>query len=204
MKKTFSLKSSSINFYIVIQKNIFMLQNLGLLLKEIFSTQPDVAFIKVLLFFIISLILVAGIENLKGLKVKKKFWKIAVILIALMAVLGLPDKTVTTIMTSYSYATIFIFLGLPIIGILYFSFTYKNNTTIGSFIKTITFGIASILLDHTYKLLEYYNPALINTGEIIALSDVIDIILLVTLILFFYYLYDLITKIFFKEDNKNE
>ncbi len=176
---------------------------IGLFLKDFFSTQPDIAVIKILLFLIFTLILVAGIENTNNNTRQKKLWKITSVLIALISILGLKDKTIYAIITTYSYITILIFLGFPIIGILFFLFKYKNNTTIGSFIKTITFGITTLLLDRTYTLIEYYNPILINNNNIISIGDIIDIILLTTLILFFYYLFDFVSKLFFKEEEKD-
>ncbi len=180
-----------------------VLENIPLFLKQIF-TNKDLNFIRILLFLILTLILSSGINNIELFKKNTKLGKITAILISLIAIIGLSDKTIALILTSYSAITIFIFLVIPILVVLYFIFTYKDNTIIGSFVKTLTYGFSTILLNHLYKLLEYYNPTFLNSNiDLFSVKDIIDIILLVFLILFFYYLFDFITKLLFKKQEKN-
>ncbi len=175
-----------------------MLENVGVLLKNFF-TNTDLTTIRILIFLLLSLILTSGVSLTNVFKENKKLGKLTAVLISLIAVLGMSDKTVSLILTSYSFLTIFLFLILPIIAILIFAFTYKGNDAFSSFIKTLIFGFTAAILNYSYNILEQYN----FYSQNISFYDIVDIILLVVLILFFYYLFDFITKIFIKDEKNN-
>ncbi len=175
-----------------------MLENVGVLLKNFF-TNTDLTTIRILIFLLLSLILTSGVSLTNVFKENKKLGKLTAVLISLIAVLGMSDKTISLILTSYSFLTIFLFLILPIIAILIFAFTYKGNDASSSFIKTLIFGFTAAILNYSYNILEQYN----FYSQNISFYDIVDIILLVVLILFFYYLFDFITKIFIKDEKNN-